>query len=195
LMRNAVLKTVHGKTAVVLILKQSNDIIMRRIYTLTRGMLPLVVAACAALGCRMENGEEPEPATFVNPIYEGADPFILRHSDGYYYFVQSEGGRGLSVWKSDRLTDKGIKRVVWRAPGTDMAPVCAAPHTDGHVRKRQDAGCLRPKWESVSHRPRIGSSTRCHTGTSAAGSFRRRPNPGDAGAARRGRNRSYREAA
>lgn len=54
--------------------------------------------------------------TFVNPRYEGADPFIYRHTDGYYYFCQSEGDKGIAVWKSDRITDKGVKRVVWRSP-------------------------------------------------------------------------------
>ncbi len=56
--------------------------------------------------------------TFVNPVYEGADPFLTRHTDGYYYFVQTEGDVGVAVWKSDKLTDKGIKRVVWMAPDT-----------------------------------------------------------------------------
>ncbi|MBN2063153.1 MAG: family 43 glycosylhydrolase [Sedimentisphaerales bacterium] len=54
--------------------------------------------------------------TFVNPIYEGADPFVVKHTDGYYYFCQSEGDKGIAIWKSDKLTDKGIKRVVWKSP-------------------------------------------------------------------------------
>ncbi|MBI9017268.1 MAG: family 43 glycosylhydrolase [Phycisphaerae bacterium] len=57
-------------------------------------------------------------ATFVNPVYEGADPFIYKHSDGLYYFCQSEGDKGIAVWKSDKLTDKGVKKVVWHAPKT-----------------------------------------------------------------------------
>jgi len=56
--------------------------------------------------------------TFINPVYEGADPFVYKHTDGRYYFCQSEGDKGISVWKSDKLTDKGIKRVVWRSPPT-----------------------------------------------------------------------------
>ncbi len=56
--------------------------------------------------------------TFVNPIYEGADPFVYKHTDGFYYFCQSEGDKGIAVWKSDKLTDKGVKRLVWKAPDT-----------------------------------------------------------------------------
>lgn len=54
-----------------------------------------------------------ERAVFVNPVYEGADPWVVRHG-GHYYFCETEGHDGISVWKSDRLTDKGAKRVVWR---------------------------------------------------------------------------------
>ncbi|AQQ10396.1 Extracellular exo-alpha-(1-_5)-L-arabinofuranosidase precursor [Sedimentisphaera cyanobacteriorum] len=56
--------------------------------------------------------------TFVNPIYEGADPFVYKHTDGFYYFCQSEGDKGIAIWKSRKLTDKGVKRVVWKAPDT-----------------------------------------------------------------------------
>jgi len=52
---------------------------------------------------------------FVNPVYEGADPWIVQH-DGYYYLCRSEAEEAVSVWKSDTLTDPGAKRVVWTAP-------------------------------------------------------------------------------
>lgn len=55
-----------------------------------------------------------EPA-FVNPIREGADPWVIQHGDAYYT-CRSEGDLGISVFKSDRLTDAGIKRIVWKAP-------------------------------------------------------------------------------
>ncbi|MFC5649211.1 family 43 glycosylhydrolase [Paenibacillus solisilvae] len=53
--------------------------------------------------------------TFRNPILEqAADPWILRHSDGYYYFMSTQNGR-LELVKSAALTDiaNGIKKVVW----------------------------------------------------------------------------------
>lgn len=67
------------------------------------------------------------PPTFVNAVYEGADPWVYRHTDGNYYFAQTEGDVGVAVWKSDRLTDKGTKRVVWMAPeqGWNTAEVWA----------------------------------------------------------------------
>ncbi len=55
-----------------------------------------------------------EPA-FANPVYEGADPWVTK-KDGHYYLCKSEGDQGISVWKSDKLTDPGTKRIVWMAP-------------------------------------------------------------------------------
>lgn len=79
--------------------------------------LPLSAAAEDAAG--RETAIEPALfETFANPVYEGADPFIYKHTDGYYYFCQSEGDKGIAVWKSDRITDKGIKRVIWRSPSS-----------------------------------------------------------------------------
>lgn len=56
-------------------------------------------------------------ADFVNPIAEGADPWVVRHR-GAYYWCQTEGNLGVAIWRSERLTEQGVKRVVWRAPET-----------------------------------------------------------------------------
>ena len=54
---------------------------------------------------------------FTNPIAEGADPWMTRLGENYY-FCQTAGDAGLIVWKSNCITDKGIMRVVWMAPET-----------------------------------------------------------------------------
>lgn len=84
-------------------------------------LVVLIAGACLAaasrdVGAASAQGAPPPAPTFVNSVYEGADPFVYQHTDGYYYFSQSEGDGGIAVWKSKRLTDKGIKRVVWTAP-------------------------------------------------------------------------------
>ena len=56
-----------------------------------------------------------EALAFVNPIYEGADPWVVKKGP-FYYLCQSEGNEGISVYRSTRLTDKGIKRLVWKSP-------------------------------------------------------------------------------
>lgn len=56
-----------------------------------------------------------QTATFVNPIAEGADPWVTRHGDDYLWCF-SEGNRGISIWVSDRLNSIGTRHVVWQAP-------------------------------------------------------------------------------
>lgn len=63
--------------------------------------------------------EVAEGEFFVNPIAEGADPWVVRH-EGSYYWCQSHGNRGVAIWKSDTLTDLGERHVVWTAP--EMGP-------------------------------------------------------------------------
>ncbi|HEX6961559.1 MAG TPA: family 43 glycosylhydrolase, partial [Lacipirellula sp.] len=52
---------------------------------------------------------------FTNPIYEGADPWVVQHG-GVYFACQSYGNRGITVHASKDLTKLGPKEVVWRAP-------------------------------------------------------------------------------
>ncbi|MBE0536019.1 MAG: family 43 glycosylhydrolase [Phycisphaerae bacterium] len=52
---------------------------------------------------------------WTNPIAEGADPWMTRLGD-HYYFCQSAGDAGIMIWKSDCITDKGTMRRVWTAP-------------------------------------------------------------------------------
>lgn len=53
--------------------------------------------------------------TFANPIAHGADPWVVWH-DGFYYWCASENDLGVAVYRSERLTERGEKIVVWRAP-------------------------------------------------------------------------------
>jgi GH43 family beta-xylosidase len=77
-------------------------------------VLLLAVAACVSAA---ENDPFAPLNHFTNPIAEGADPWMTKVGE-HYYFCQSAGDRGIIIWKSDCPTDKGIMRVVWTAPGT-----------------------------------------------------------------------------
>ena len=53
---------------------------------------------------------------FANPIYGGQDPFVCKGPDGRYYGVaESVDSRQIEVFSSDRLTDRGIRRVAYEA--------------------------------------------------------------------------------
>ena len=50
----------------------------------------------------------------TNPIYRGADPWVVLH-DGWYYLCQSDN-RSISVYKSRSFIERGERKGVWRAP-------------------------------------------------------------------------------
>lgn len=53
--------------------------------------------------------------TFVNPIAEGADPWVVKHGQKYIW-CRSDGNRGVSLGISDSLSSMGTSHVVWTAP-------------------------------------------------------------------------------
>lgn len=73
----------------------------------------LLVLALSAIS----SAQEPAPRTFTNPIYRGADPWVVRHQ-GSYYLCRSANDLGIDVWKSNRLTDRGARKRVWTAPAS-----------------------------------------------------------------------------
>ena len=53
--------------------------------------------------------------TFRNPIAPGADPWVVFH-EGFYYWCASENDSAVAVFRSERLTERGEKVIVWRPP-------------------------------------------------------------------------------
>lgn len=72
------------------------------------GILPVVA----------QHGKQVKSTEFVNPIGNGADPWVIKHGQ-FYYVCQVTGGAdhvGILVRKSDRLTRLGKPVTVWKAP-------------------------------------------------------------------------------
>ncbi|NGZ76347.1 family 43 glycosylhydrolase [Saccharibacillus alkalitolerans] len=68
---------------------------------------------------------------FYNVIMQdGADPFMYRHADGYYYYTKTTGGN-VTLWKSKTLTgvDAGETRVIETGGQNVWAP--ELHHIDG----------------------------------------------------------------
>src|SRR5437588_6832521 len=57
----------------------------------------------------------PKVPTFTNPLYSGADPWVS-YRDGFYFLCQAGPCGRLEVWKSDTLTERGQRRIVWTPP-------------------------------------------------------------------------------
>ncbi|MCD0461866.1 sulfatase-like hydrolase/transferase [Roseiconus lacunae] len=56
---------------------------------------------------------------FVNPIGEGADPWVVKDpNQDRYLWCFSDGNRGIAIHTSPSLTSFGTKHVVWEAPET-----------------------------------------------------------------------------
>ncbi|MDG2224373.1 MAG: family 43 glycosylhydrolase, partial [Rubripirellula sp.] len=56
---------------------------------------------------------------FVNPVGEGADPWVIRDPNASrYLWCMSEGNRGIAIHSSSTVTSMGQKHVVWTAPDT-----------------------------------------------------------------------------
>lgn len=61
--------------------------------------------------------------TFYNVIaQDGADPWVYKHTDGWYYFTRTTGGN-VRIWRSRSLTamDAGESRVIWSSPNSGAA--------------------------------------------------------------------------
>ncbi|MCR9293261.1 MAG: sulfatase-like hydrolase/transferase [bacterium] len=58
-----------------------------------------------------------EPNEFVNPIGEGADPWVVRdpHAERYLWCM-SEGNRAIAIHTSSSITSMGRKHIVWQTP-------------------------------------------------------------------------------
>ncbi len=62
--------------------------------------------------------------TFYNVIaQDGADPWVFKHTDGWYYMTRTTGG-DVRIWRSRTFTsiDAGDSIVAWSPPGS--GPAC-----------------------------------------------------------------------
>lgn len=57
-------------------------------------------------------------STFTNPILsDGADPWVVRHDDGFYYYTQTTGN-DITLWRTRDIADleHAERKVVWMPP-------------------------------------------------------------------------------
>ncbi len=86
---------------------------------MNRSFLPflLVVVSLSSFSIAAERMPPLPAGQFVNPIGEGADPWVVRDPNAdRYLWCLSEGNRAIAIHTSARLTSFGEKRIVWRAP-------------------------------------------------------------------------------
>jgi hypothetical protein len=64
----------------------------------------------------VEKGSSKPGKYFNNPVFDGADPWMIQ-KDGYYYYCFSSGN-GISVSRSGFITRRDETRKVWQAPAS-----------------------------------------------------------------------------
>lgn len=87
-------------------------------------LLLLAFSLTLALALPMGSGKaEAAPVSnFFNVIkQDGADPWMYKHTDGYYYYTQTTGNN-ITLWRSKTITgiDAGDSAVVWTPPAGTM---------------------------------------------------------------------------
>jgi len=101
--------------------------------------------------------------TFTNPVWDGADPWMVRQGDDYIYCFSANNSIILS--KSKKMTKRGELRNIWTAPATGWNRACVwapeihfinnrwyvyyAAGESGPPFIHQRAGVLRSKTEDV----------------------------------------------
>ncbi len=99
----------------------------------TRLFLPCVRHLVVIIGCLLglavgvsaaeetapgKTGDLP-PGNFVNPIGEGADPWVVRDPvQKRFLWCYSQGNRSVAINTSDTLTSLGKEHVIWQAPAS-----------------------------------------------------------------------------
>ena len=72
--------------------------------------------------------------TFTNPVWDGADPWMIKEGENYYYCFSANNS--IQVSKSKKMTKKGETKTIWKAPETGWNKACVwAPEIhfiDGH---------------------------------------------------------------
>nr|WP_318281115.1 glycoside hydrolase family 43 protein [Paenibacillus bovis] len=73
---------------------------------------------------------QPNENQFRNPIaWNGADPWVVKHTDGLYYYTHTTGNN-ITIWKSETLVDIGLakRKIVWSpSPGAPNSGSIWAP--------------------------------------------------------------------
>ena len=62
------------------------------------------------------------PKTFTNPVWDGADPWMVKQGDDYIYCWSANNS--IIVSKSKKMTQRGDLKNIWQAPATGWNKAC-----------------------------------------------------------------------
>lgn len=83
-------------------------------------VLGLSSQTCYSQG--IQDKPDNQSKTFTNPVWNGADPWMVKHNDEYIYC--SSAGNAIWVSKSVKMTQKGEPKKIWQAPTSGWNKSC-----------------------------------------------------------------------
>jgi GH43 family beta-xylosidase len=93
---------------------------MTKLKTLIFAMLTLVsFGRCSEKDPNQDIKVKP---TFTNPVWDGADPWMMKQNDDYIYCFSFNNSIVLS--KSKQMTKRGVTKNIWQAPATGWNHSC-----------------------------------------------------------------------
>lgn len=93
---------------------------MMKLFPLVVFVLSIVSSArCSEKDSNQDVKEKP---TFTNPVWNGADPWMVKQKDDYIYCYSARNSIYLS--KSRQLTKRGEAKKIWQAPATGWNRSC-----------------------------------------------------------------------
>ncbi len=75
-----------------------------------------LIMQLSVFSCCSQNKAEgvPEAASFTNPVWDGADPWMVKHNNEYIYCWSANNSVNIS--RSAKMTKTGETRKIWQAP-------------------------------------------------------------------------------
>lgn len=77
-------------------------------------VLLLLLFAPTLTSCSQDKTDQPIPATFTNPVWDGADPWMVKQGNDYVYCWSANNS--IIVSKSEKMTQRGELKNIWTAP-------------------------------------------------------------------------------
>ena len=71
---------------------------------------------------KVSNEEKEVIKTFTNPVWDGADPWMVKHNEDYIYCFSAN--KSIIVSKSNKMTRKGELKSIWHAPSIGWNRSC-----------------------------------------------------------------------
>jgi GH43 family beta-xylosidase len=87
-------------------------------------LIVIFVCSLSLHACSQNNSTLPTtpPSTFTNPVWDGADPWMVKHNNEYIYCWSA--GNAINISRSNQMTRKSNIQKIWQAPVSGWNQSC-----------------------------------------------------------------------